>query len=373
MKKITYIIVVFLLIGIFFVLNKNNEITLDEVKIKENKSNVTFAMYKENNEGEYELITNTEVFPILPYVLNEEKSVCINEDGKGINNALQYDIDNFKVIVDTNETAYCYLYFKFIDPFEFDYTGGEQEFTVPYTGTYKLEVWGAQGGTELYGSYGGYAVGFVELYVNDKLYINNGGNPKSYGTSGYNGGGYAGNSGGPGGGATHIATRSGLLSSLSSYRSDILIVAGGGGGRDTGTHIDGSGGGYIGSTGASYKNSIAGGGGGTQTGAGTGGGFGYGGNATNSGNDYGGAGGGGYYGGGRSAANAGDGGGGSGFINSHRLISNQSLEKHMSCYNCATSDDEHTKTISNTCTSIEPTEDCSKQGNGYAKITYLGN
>ena len=28
----------------------------------------------------------------------------------------------------------------------FDYTGGIQTFTAPDTGTYKLEVWGAQGG-----------------------------------------------------------------------------------------------------------------------------------------------------------------------------------------------------------------------------------
>lgn len=35
---------------------------------------------------------------------------------------------------------------------------------------------------------------------------------------------------GSGGGATHIATRSGLLYTLENYKSDVLIVAGGGGG-----------------------------------------------------------------------------------------------------------------------------------------------
>ena len=34
--------------------------------------------------------------------------------------------------------------------------------------------------------------------------------------------------------------------------------------------------------------------------------------------------------------------------------------------------EEQTKTISTTCTSETPTANCSKQGNGYAKITYIG-
>ena len=45
----------------------------------------------------------------------------------------------------------------------------------------------------------------------------------------------------------------------------------------------------------------------------------------------------------------------------------------MYCYNCEESTEKSTKTISTTCTSETPTENCSKQGNGYARITYLGN
>ena len=55
-------------------------------------------------------------------------------------------------------------------------------------------------------------------------------------------------------------------------------------------------------------------------------------------------------------------------------IGNPSLtDKHMTCYNCETSNEESTKTISNTCASETPTTDCSKIGNGYARITYIGN
>ena len=41
------------------------------------------------------------------------------------------------------------------------------------------------------------------------------------------------------------------------------------------------------------------------------------------------------------------------------------------CYNCATSNEISTKNISTTCTSSTPTENCSKQGNGYARITLI--
>ncbi len=76
----------------------------------------------------------------------------------------------------------------------FEYSGGEQTFKTPYNATYKLEVWGAQGGTitntlvdtTYYGVYGGYSVGEVSLNANTNLYINVGGEGTSclnYGTT----------------------------------------------------------------------------------------------------------------------------------------------------------------------------------------------
>lgn len=113
-------------------------------------------------------------------------------------------------------------------------TAGEQTFTVPTTGTYKLEAWGAQGGSfsdTIYGGYGGYSKGLMYLKKGTILYINVGGTATAT-ASGYNGGGSSNNKNKGGGGATHIATVSGLLSTLSSKTSNILIVAGGGGGSD---------------------------------------------------------------------------------------------------------------------------------------------
>lgn len=82
----------------------------------------------------------------------------------------------------------------------FAYTGNYQTYTVPATGTYKLEVWGAQGGyrsSSTYGGKGGYSVGTVTLTKNTKIYIYVGGQGGTSSTlysgiraGGYNGGGY---------------------------------------------------------------------------------------------------------------------------------------------------------------------------------------
>ena len=137
---------------------------------------------------------------------------------------------------------------------EFNYTGGVQDFTVPCSGTYKLEVYGAQGGWANKGGnpgLGGYSSGTKHMLKDTPLYIAVGGKGVDFEVSdysvvrkgGYNGGGdgYAGKwdgnfltVGGGGGGATHIATTNrGELKNYTNYRSEVLIVAGGGGGANT--------------------------------------------------------------------------------------------------------------------------------------------
>ena len=376
MKKITYIIVVFLLIGIFFILNKNNEITLDEVKISDNIFNL--SMYIKNGDS-YEEIYD---FPDLPYILDSEETKCIDEDGNSINNSIMYDLNNKIILLEANNTSYCYLYFKegtFV--YDYDFTGDIQTFDVKFDGNYLLETWGAQGS-----GYGGYSRGEIYLTKDTTLYVVVGGksgpsrgyiyyvNTTSYGgAGGYNGGG-TGGSGGyyasgnytctggqGGGGATHIATKSGLLSSLSTSREDIIIVSGGGGGSGGAGYCGGGhGGGFQGNKAGSNGNAIA-----TQV---SGYAFGQAGNGTNNGVEGAGAGGGGYFGGsgGYSARETACGHGGSGYIAHPNL-----LNKYMTCYSCATSNDVSTKTLSNTCFSEEPQKDCSKSGNGYARISLL--
>lgn len=276
----------------------------------------------------------------------------------------------------------------------FDYTGSEQTYTVKLDGKYKLEVWGAQGGSynsEYYGGYGGYSVGTIELKKKQMIYVYVGGqgtilnDNSDYIPGGFNGGGRGANKHAnvistSGGGATHVATRSGLLSSLEGYKDNILIVSAGGGGTSyqSGTYsgVGGSGGGYIGSDGTNTMTDYKPGAGGTQSSGGNSGGgvannqergtsgsFGQGGN----GNYYSGGGGAGLYGGG--ASNQSGAGGGSSYIG-NSLLSDKSMYYYCSS-SCNTSTAASTKTVSTTCVDETAKKNCAKLGNGYVKITYV--
>ena len=163
--------------------------------------------------------------------------------------------------------------------YEYAYTGNYQTFTVPYTGTYTFEVWGAQGGCGFYfdslGSYpsidsitrvggkGAYAKGTIKLTAGDKYYIYVGGqgvcdNQAAYNFSslssnsikgGWNGGGQGGGyastnlggdnpfdvriAAGGGGGATDIRTTSGTWNNTTSLNSRVIVAGGGGGGSSS--------------------------------------------------------------------------------------------------------------------------------------------
>ena len=224
-----------------------------------------------------------------------------------------------------------------VDIYSHIYTGNVQTFTAEITGSHKLEVWGSNAAM---GSGGGNANGTYFTSKNSKLYVCIGGN------RGYNGGippvtAVAFN---PGGGATHIATTDrGELKSYSSYKSEVLIVAGGSGSGEWSGAVGGSGGGTTGGS-SNYNVALSGGGtkqtsaatGGTQSAGGTtalinnqtattkaNGSFGQGGYAM-AGTDAGGCGGGGWYGGG-GCLYVGAGGGGSGYINDSK-VSNGSMK-----------------------------------------------
>ena len=307
-----------------------------------------------------------------------------------------------------------------------DYTGTSETFTAKKTGVYKIETWGASGGNgttnaltyvgneiardnvTYKGGYGGYSVGQITLTKNQDIFVTAGGKGAdsvsgyevSNTSGGYNGGGgnFQRNGSGTvttqGGGATHVALESGLLSTFSSKVNELILVAGGGGG----VHADsdnggintegGSGGGYIGNSVIQKTESCANScltydypSGGTQSTGGISisnwyegttsttsyvGTFGQGATAINS---YGG-GGGGFYGGASGQYNAGA--GGSGYIGNTSLTN-----KVMYCYNCQDStseaDETHIKTRSTTNVSEEPISNYAKKGNGFARITYLGN
>lgn len=217
------------------------------------------------------------------------------------------------------------------------YSGSKKQITLP-PGTYKLEVWGAEGGyrsSQSYSGKGGYSVGTITLTDKTVVYLYAGGaggnsstNTSAVVTGGFNGGGYRyGYKGGGGGSDVRI-------------RQDSLyarVIVAGGGGSDGAASKNGMyGGGTAG--GAASQNYGSHGYGGAQNGNTTSSstyvataqgttntgdswynGFGFGGFGCYANSGYAGAGGGGWYGGcGSYPDSSGDddrgGGGGSGYI-----------------------------------------------------------
>lgn len=113
----------------------------------------------------------------------------------------------------------------------FSYTGSVQTYKAEYTGTYELEVWGAQGGSPSSdisirggtGGRGGYSVGEITLEQGTDLYVYVGGQGKLP-SGGFNGGGRASYYAGGGGGGSDIRLKAG------DYYSRIIVAGGGGGG-----------------------------------------------------------------------------------------------------------------------------------------------
>ncbi len=152
-------------------------------------------------------------------------------------------------------------YIPYTEPMDYNYNGNIQTFTATVAGYYKLEAWGAQGGSvtenkidntntipAIDGGKGGYSYGTVYLEADQTIYLAVGGEGKEIISSkssgnetvdgGFNGGGQAmsdgtSNHSGSGGGATHFALTldgTGVLSEYSADQNNVLLVAGGGGG-----------------------------------------------------------------------------------------------------------------------------------------------
>lgn len=320
-------------------------------------------------------------FPSSPDGYSVTNVDCINATGSFDNDLWNLELTNI-----TGSSVECEVELTDVregQVWNYDYSGKEASLIAPASGIYKLETWGAQGGTSgsYVGGYGGYSVGYIHFDANTNLYINVGGTGSANSTiinvGGYNGGGYSGNNAGAksfgGGGATHIATKSGLLASLSNSLDDILIVAAGGGGGTTGsTTQGGSGGGYIGVSGSAsnsiYTTSEFIPTGGTQSSGGKGyttNKYGMFGQAVQTNPDgWGGGGGGGYYGGACGHGNTGA--GGSGYIGNSKLY-----DKNMYCYGCSSSTTTGISTITVSSVASTATANTAKSGNGYAKITLV--
>ena len=293
--------------------------------------------------------------------------------------------------------------------YNYYYNGGYQKFIVPVTGTYKVELWGAQGGnysTTYTGGKGAYSFGNISLEKGTILYVYVGGKGKTTysnykkASGGWNGGGFGvwasdTDVGQSGGGATDIrlvsTSSKNLWNEFESLKSRIMVAAGGGGAYYWGPDRTAESGGYggtifggnglygINDTSANSIEKLAQGGSQTLGGSGvqdvnltarfgTSGGFGYGGDAST--NYQGSGGGGGYYGGGGSTFTGTiqtSAAGGSSYISGYDGCS--SVEKDSSY-----TDILHNGSIyhySNYSFSNASMKENVNEGNGYAKITFI--
>lgn len=297
----------------------------------------------------------------------------------------------------------------------FSYNGSYQKFSSECSGRYQIELWGASSDlTANAGALGAYTSGTLKLY-NDSFYIYVGGMPTTY-VGGYNGGGSAFaesryQASAAGGGATDIRTTGGTWNDATSLNSRIMVAAAAGGNSHGGHGAYGgtlAGFNGIPNDDAALTGADAFGYRGIQTSGGaagafswtgtapTAGGFGYGGNGNSA---YGGGGGSGYYGGGGSGvstASKGGGGSGSSFISGYlgcvAITSATSTTPRMNstgvqCINSNAKDDvtcsyHYSGYVFTGGTMIAgnasmPTHDgastmVGNNGNGYAKITFLG-
>jgi hypothetical protein len=107
-----------------------------------------------------------------------------------------------------------------------------QTYTVPFgqSGWYKIELWGASGGSTdtKSGGKGAYTSGLIYLSENQKLYFFIGGTTNST-AGGANGGGTGAGTGMGGGGATDVRTLSGDWNNTDSLKTRLMVAAGGGG------------------------------------------------------------------------------------------------------------------------------------------------
>lgn len=261
------------------------------------------------------------------------------------------------------------------------YSGSVKIITLP-KGTYKLECWGAQGGsynTTYAGGKGGYSCGTITIQQNTEFYLYSGGQGSmvtSTGTAqgGYNGGGQSTTSNtsyqvGSGGGGSDIRVASNTINGR-------IIVAGGGGGAHYGSTYraaGGAGGGTSGVKGTNYSSSYTGGNPGTATSGGTSiyqtssggtaGSFGQGGYYSS----YTTGGGGGWYGGG-GARRAGA-GGGSGYVYTSSTASQHPNNSALGSSYYLT--DASTKAGNTSFTDYSGATVTGHEGNGAVRITAL--
>ena len=373
----------------YILLSSTDKINYNEV-IKGNFLNI-------NNNDTLELISNyvinkTTYYKLIIYIDGNMENPISMQNGSIIGN-IEVCTDGVLLVTDEvleahKETKTDTIEVENEINKEFSATGAVQNVTLN-KGTYKLQVWGAQGGyySPYKGGQGGYSYGTIILTESTNIYVYVGGAGSSNGTAGFNGGGSSTST------STSIITGGGA--SDMRIKNDSLyarvIVAGGGGGSSyyvSGAGGNGGAGGGL-SGGAGSSKSFPASGGTISSGGKTldnhqkvqsEGSFGTGGSVDSSGGIGGsGAGGGGWYGGsggsrGSNTNSIGSGSGGSGWVYTNENFnswqsgnssdaSKWELNSNYYLTNAATF------TGDTTFESTSGGTETGHSGNGYAKIT----
>lgn len=297
----------------------NSATTSAKGKVYYNGASTMYLIGSEayDEPGYYTIDTNGNVTPNDSNV-NVTNNVSSANGTYTVTYTYNSDVATRTVIRVSKTTTYSY------------YANNVQTYTVPRSGYYQIELYGARGGglvTTL--GKGGYTSGYIYLEQGLQLYfyVGGGGNAAGNATNsgGYNGGGYSGNYSTTysyaGGGATDVRLVNGVWNDATSLASRLMVAAGGAGSSSSTTTAAGDGGGLVGgdetTSSATYNNSTYLFGGASQTASygydGRAGGFGYGIQSNTSG--FGGGGGSGYYGGGTGFGTTGA--GGSSFISGY--------------------------------------------------------
>ena len=361
--------------------------------VQGNSSDIDIGLYteKNSNPSSGSLATNGSINLLVGVTNNGTSSITVYIGAKGsLTNEL--NLGNNKTLLPNGFTETLLVTSEVLEEHkvtmtetvnkEFSATGAVQNLTLN-KGTYKLEVWGAQGGnysTTYVGGKGGYSYGTLTLTDTTNLYVYVGkqGSAHSTTTGGSSAGGF--NGGGSAvtvsyNGTTSYVTGGGGASDIRIGQDSLyarVIVAGGGSGSS-----NYSSGYYGGGTSAGYGVS---GYGGTATSAGTNGLFGVGSNATPSSTNYKYAspgGGGGWYGGGSSGTNRSDStdyriytGGGSGYVYTSSTASNYPSGNLLTSTYYLTN--AVTVAGNTSFTSTSGGTETGHSGDGYAKIVGTG-
>jgi len=111
MKK-RYLILAFMIIIQFFIIgsvlkNNNDNVYISKKKNEKTDGIISIMLENEDRTGYEE--SNSNRFPQKGYLLNLEKSKCVDSKGKLVNNKLTYEND--AVVLEAKYTSFCYIYF----------------------------------------------------------------------------------------------------------------------------------------------------------------------------------------------------------------------------------------------------------------------